>query len=125
MCTTAAPALVLLENPCPRGIAVDGALWLQAPRRGRQAVGILELARAMRAVRETGFVGNVCDGAVRVFDEPVRVPHAQLAVEGSRPHTDVLPAQALELTRGQTELRRHGRDRDGARQVLLHEQQRT
>src|SRR5207248_9214589 len=50
--------------------------------------------------------------------------HAQLAVERGRPHADVLAAQALELTRRQAELRRDGGDRDGAREVLLHEQQR-
>src|SRR5256885_14605111 len=33
--------------------------------------------------------------------------------------------RSLELTRRQAELSRHGGDRDGAREVLLHEQQRT
>src|ERR1700730_2497559 len=95
MCTTAAPTLVLLENPCPRGIAVDGTLWLQAPRRRRQAVDVHELARKVRAVREAGLVGDVGDRAVGVLDQPVGVAHAQLAVERSRPHADVLPAEAI------------------------------
>src|SRR2546421_5262914 len=79
MCTTAAPALAafraegasaplrLLENPCPRGIAVDGTLRLQAPRRRRQAVSVLELAGKEGAVREARLVGGVGGRAVGVL----------------------------------------------------------
>src|ERR1700719_2146883 len=107
MCTKAAPrqrALQLLENPCPCGIAVDGALWLQAARRGRQTVGVLELPREVRAVRKPRFVGDVGNRAVGILDEPIRVTHAQLPVERGRTHAYVLPAQALQLPRGQAEL---------------------
>src|SRR6202045_1910366 len=101
-CTTAAPQArpQLLENPCPRGIAVAGALRLQAARRGRQPVGILELTREVRAVRKPRFVGDVGNRAVGILDEPVRVTYAQLPVERGRTHAFVVPAQGLQLARG-------------------------
>src|SRR5215469_8072448 len=76
----------LFEYPGARGIAIRGALRLQAPGRGREPVGILELAREVRAVREARLVGDVGDRAVGVLDEPVRVAHAQLSVQRGGSH---------------------------------------
>src|SRR6516164_1764170 len=104
-------------------IAVGSALRLQAPARGRETVGVLELAREVRAVGKARLVGDVGYRPVGVLDQPVGIAHAQLPVERGGTHPNMLPAKTLELTGGETELRGYRRDRDGARQVLLHEQQ--
>src|SRR5580658_10903794 len=114
-----AARLRLLEYPGARGIPAGGALRLQAPRRGRKSVGILELTREVRAVRKACLVGDVGDRAVGVLDQPVGVALAQLAIQRGRSHSDVLTAQTLELSCGQAELGGHRGDRDGAGEILL------
>src|SRR5215469_3255524 len=98
-------------------IAVGGALWLQAPTRGREAVGILELAREVGAVGKARIIGDVGHRAICVLDQPVGIAHAQLPVERGWTHANVLPAKTLELTRRETELGGYRGYRDRTREI--------
>src|ERR1700747_1316778 len=91
----------LLEDPRTRMIAVAGARRLQAPARRGEDVRVLELPREVRAVGKPRLVGYVGHRAVGILDQPVGVAHPQLTVERGGTHANMLPAQALELPRGE------------------------
>ena len=70
-------------------------------------------------------IGDVGHRAVGVLDQPIGVAHAQLPIERGRSHANVLAAQPLELSCGQAELGGHRGNRNRAREILLHQQQRA
>src|SRR4030088_676395 len=88
----------LFEDAPARGVAVSRAVRLQ-PSCGRgEPVGILELAREVSAIGKARFDSDFGDRAVRVLDQPMRVTHAQLPIERSRTHANMLTAYTFQLS---------------------------
>src|SRR6516225_3088293 len=98
-------------------IPVGGTLRLQSPARGRETVGVLELAREVSAVGKPRLIRDVRHRTVGILDQPVGVTHAQLPVERGWTHANVLTAESLELACGEPMFGRYHRDCDRACEI--------
>src|SRR5712672_2342083 len=102
----------LFEDTPAGGVAVSRAVRLQPPCGRGEPVGILELAREVSAVGKARFDRDFGHGAIRVLDEPVGVAHAQLPIERSGSHTNMLTAYTFQLPHRYAELIGYRRNRD-------------